>query len=99
METEHSGHEQPLASLHALASELRSRGLSAEVRGAETPSPELRASAGQGTSALRERITCRITGGVWEFCWSWGQPIAHADDPAAAAGVIAGALHPVQDAT
>jgi hypothetical protein len=36
METERPDPEQPLANLRALASELRSLGLAAEVRGTET---------------------------------------------------------------
>jgi hypothetical protein len=87
--------EQQLARLRALAALLPDHGLSAELRGTQTASPHLHA-ARPDDDALHERITCQPgTDGTWQFRWPRGQPIGPADDPAAAAAIIAGVLRPV----
>jgi hypothetical protein len=92
---------QQLAHLRSLAALLPDHGLTAELRGTRTASPHLHA-ARPDDAALQERINCRpasATDGTWQFCWPKGQPIGPADDPAAAAAIIAGVLRPVEGTT
>jgi hypothetical protein len=81
--------------LERLVSELGARGLLARVVRTQTGRLFVRVINPEATS-LTENVTCRPSTVAdlpdWHYCWSWGEPMHAADDPAGAATKVARVL-------
>lgn len=81
--------------LERLVSELDARGLLARVVRSQSGRLFVRVINPNATS-LTESVTCRATAVPdvpdWWFCWSWGERMHKADDPAGAATKVARVL-------
>lgn len=79
--------------LERLVSELDARGMLARVVRTHSGRLFVRVINPNATS-LAENVTCRPSEEVrdWDYCWSWGEPMHKADDPAGAATKIARVL-------
>ncbi|MEU8245811.1 hypothetical protein [Nonomuraea sp. NPDC048916] len=89
MGDDNSGH------LERLVSELGARGLLARVVRTQSGRLFVRVINPNATS-LSENVTCRPTAVSdlpdWWYCWSWGERMHTADDPAGAATKVARVL-------
>jgi hypothetical protein len=80
--------------LQRLVSELGARGLLARVVQTQSGRRFVRVINPNATS-LTENVTCRPTTSDmpdWWYCWSWGERMHTADDPAGAATKVARVL-------
>ncbi|PZG19630.1 hypothetical protein [Nonomuraea aridisoli] len=81
--------------LERLVSELGARGLLARVVQTQSGRTFVRVINPNATS-LSENVTCRPAdaSGIpdWWYCWSWGERMHTADDPAGAATKVARVL-------
>jgi hypothetical protein len=81
--------------LERLVSELDARGLLARVVQTQSGRRFVRVINPNATS-LSENVTCRPTSVSeipdWWYCWSWGERMHTADDPAGAATKVARVL-------
>lgn len=81
--------------LTRLASELDARGLLARVVRTQKGRLFVRVINPKATS-LSENVSCRPTKASdlpdWWYCWSWGERMHRADDPAGAASKVARVL-------
>lgn len=79
--------------LERLAAELCSHGLLARVVRTQSGRLFVRVINPAATS-LSENVTCRPNADVpdWWYCWSWGERMHTADDPAGAATKVARVL-------
>ncbi|GAA3470328.1 hypothetical protein [Nonomuraea roseola] len=79
--------------LERLVSELDARGLLARVVRTHSGKVFVRVINPNATS-LAENVTCRSASEVpdWWYCWSWGERMHQADDPAGAATKVARVL-------
>ncbi|MDA0634602.1 hypothetical protein ACQEUU_34885 [Nonomuraea sp. CA-218870] len=79
--------------LERLVSELDARGLLARVVRAQSGRLFVRVINPNATS-LSESVTCRPGTDLpdWWYCWSWGERLHTADDPAGAATKVARVL-------
>ncbi|MFC4062523.1 hypothetical protein ACFOWE_29845 [Planomonospora corallina] len=81
--------------LERLVSELDARGLHARVVRSRTGRVFVRVINPNATS-LAENVTCRAQTTAsrpdWYYCWSWGERMHTADDPAGAATKVARVL-------
>ncbi|HEX4815593.1 MAG TPA: hypothetical protein VFV66_22855 [Nonomuraea sp.] len=82
--------------LERLVSELDGHGLLARVVQTQNGVPCVRVINPKATS-LSENVTCRpsvASGKIpdWWYCWSWGERMHTADDPAGAATKVARVL-------
>ncbi|GAA0914616.1 hypothetical protein [Nonomuraea longicatena] len=79
--------------LERLVAELSTHGLLARVVRTQSGRTFVRVINPEATS-LSENVTCRPTPDVpdWWYCWSWGERMHTADDPAGAATKVARVL-------
>ncbi|GAA4104105.1 hypothetical protein GCM10022248_92300 [Nonomuraea soli] len=84
-----------LGHLERLVSELGARGLLARVVRSQSGRAFVRVINPNATS-LTESVTCRQASkpelSDWWYCWSWGERMHQADDPAGAATKVARVL-------
>ncbi|WP_327090451.1 hypothetical protein OIE66_07450 [Nonomuraea sp. NBC_01738] len=78
--------------LERLAAELSTFGLLARVVRTQSGRTFVRVINPEATS-LSENVTCRPSADPdWWYCWSWGERMHTADDPAGAATKVARVL-------
>lgn len=79
--------------LERLVAELSAHGLLARVVRTQSGRMFVRVINPEATS-LSENVTCRPNSDVpdWWYCWSWGERMHTADDPAGAATKVARVL-------
>jgi len=84
--------------LERLVAELDARGLLARVVRTQKGRLFVRVINPKATS-LSENVTCRAAADLADrwYCWSWGERLHTADDPAGAATKVARVLAAVQE--